>query len=167
MSQFDEGVETSMPDHELINEMIDVYRNLNIRLRGVDLNAIKDRKADNGESLVEILNRMRNREYNASQAIKRMSLNDPSAGEYTEDQQAVVLDELVATGVTPIIMLSQYGTAREATLSLLRTIEDETLDREVPSPRGTLSIREYCRALVNDDRSDEQLLSQLVEKAPA
>lgn len=156
-----------MPDQELINELIDIYRNLNLRLRGMDLNAIKDQKADNGETLEEILRRMRNREYNASQAIKLMSMNDAGAANLSEDQNAVVLDELVATGVTPIIMLSQYGTAREATLSLLRQIEDETLDQEVPSPRGTLSIRQYCRELLNDDRSDEQLLYQFTEKAPA
>lgn len=156
-----------MPDQELLNEMIEIYRDLNMRMRGADLIAIKDQKADNGETLEQILNRMRNREYNASQAIKLMSMGDAAAANIKEDQQAEVLDELVATGVTPIIMLSQYGTAREATLSLLRQINDEELDREQPSPRGTISIREYCRKLINDDREDEKLLNQLVEKAPA
>lgn len=156
-----------MPDQELINELIDIYRDLNMRLRGADLAAVKDQKADNGETLEQILLRMRNREYNASQAIKLMSLEDESSAEIQEDQHAGVLDELVATGVTPIIMLSQYGTAREATLSLLRTMEDEQLDKELPSPRGNMSIRQYCRELINDDRADEKLLNQLVEKAPA
>lgn len=156
-----------MPDQELLNEMIEIYRDLNMRLRGVDLNSMKDQKADNGETLAQILQRMRNREYNASQAIKLMSLHDSSAADIPEDRNADVLDELVATGVTPIIMLSQYGTAREATLSLLRQISDEVLDQEQPSPRGNISIREYCRKLINDDREDEKLLNQLVEKAPA
>jgi hypothetical protein len=155
-----------MPDQEILNEMIEVYRELNLKLRGVDLNAIKDQKADNGETLVEILNRMRNREYNSSQAIKIMSLGD-DASDIDESSQAVVLDELVATGVTPIILLSQFGTAREATLSLVRSASEETVDKEVGSPRGTMSIREYCRGLINDDRVDQKLLEQLVEKAPA
>lgn len=155
-----------MSDQEILNELIEIYRDLNMRLRGVDLVSMKDQKADNGETLEGILNRMRNREYNASQAIKLMSLRD-DASHIDESAQAVVLDELIATGVTPIIMLSQYGTAREATLSLIRQTNEETLDQEVGSPRGKMSIREYCRALINDDRSDEKLLNQLVEKAPA
>lgn len=153
-----------MPDQEILNEMIEIYRDLNMRLRGVDLAALKDKKADNGETLEQILNRMRNREYNASQAIKIMSMGD-DASSIDESAQAVVLDELISTGVTPIIMLSQYGTAREATLSLVRTVNEETVDREVDGPRGKMSIREYCRALVNDDRADEKLLNQLVEKS--
>lgn len=155
-----------MSDQEILNELIEIYRDLNMRLRGVDLVSMKDQKADNGETLEGILNRMRNREYNASQAIKLMSLRD-DASHIDESAQAVVLDELIATGVTPIIMLSQYGTAREATLSLIRQTDEETLDQEVGSPRGKMSIREYCRALINDDRADEKLLNQLVEKAPA
>lgn len=156
-----------MPDQELINEMIEIYRDLNMRLRGADLDSIKDQKADNGETVEQILRRMRNREYNASQAIKLMTLEDEAAGEIDEAHDSEVLNELVATGVTPIIMLSQYGTAREATLSLLRQISDEQLDKEEASPRGKISIREYCRKLVNDDREDEKLLNQIVEKTPA
>jgi hypothetical protein len=155
-----------MPDQEVLNEMIEIYRELNMKLRGVDLDAVKDQKADNGETIREILNRMRNREYNASQAIKMMSLGD-DASHIDESAQAEVLDELIATGITPIIMLSQYGTAREATLSLVRQANEETIDQEVGSPRGKMSIREYCRGLINDDRADQKLLNQLVEKAPA
>ena len=155
-----------MPDQEILNEMIEIYRELNMKLRGVDLVAIQDQKADDGESLNEIMNRMRNREYNASQAIKLMSMGQ-DASEIDESAQAEVLDELVATGVTPIIMLSQYGTAREATLSLLRQAEDETIDEELGSPRGKISIRQYSRELINDDRADQKKLEQIVEKAPA
>jgi hypothetical protein len=155
-----------MADQEILNEMIEIYRELNMKLRGVDLVAIQDQKSDNGETLREILNRMRNREYNASQAIKLMSLGDDASG-IDESNQAVVLDELIATGVTPIILLSQFGTAREATLSLLRQSEEDTIDAEIGSPRGKMSIREYCRALINDDRADQKLLEQIVEKTPA
>lgn len=155
-----------MPDQEILNEMIEVYRELNLKLRGIDLNAIKDQKAENGETLVEILNRMRNREYNSSQAIKIMSMGG-DASRFDESTHAQVLDELIATGITPIILLSQFGTAREANLSLIRQASEETIDQEVGSPRGKMSIREYCRALINDDRADQRLLEQLVEKAPA
>jgi hypothetical protein len=155
-----------MPDQEILNEMIEIYRDLNMKLRGPDLNAIAEQKADNGETLREILNRMRNREYNASQAIKLMSMG-LDASEVDESSQSVVLDELIATGITPIILLSQFGTAREATLSLLRQAEEETIDAELGGPRGKMSIRQYCRELINDDRADKKLLEQLVEKAPA
>jgi hypothetical protein len=155
-----------MADQEILNEMIEIYRELNLKLRGANLDAIKDQKADNGETVSQILNRMRNREYNASQAIKLMSMSE-DASDIKEDSQAEVLDELIVTGITPIIMLSQFGTAREATLSLIRQAEEETLDQEVGSPRGKMSIREYCRALINTDRADQKLLEQLVQKTPA
>ncbi len=155
-----------MPDQEILNEMIEIYRDLNLKLRGVDLVAVADKKADNGETVRDILNRMRNREYNASQAIKIMSMGE-DASNIDEKTQAAVLDELVATGVTPIILLSQFGTAREATLSLVRQVDDETIDAEQNGPRGKMSIREYCRGLINDDRADQKLLDQLVETAKA
>ncbi len=155
-----------MPDQEIMNEMIEIYRELNMKLRGMDLLSIKDQKADNGESLQDILQRMRNREYNASQAIKFMSLGD-DASQVDESANAAVLDELIATGVTPIIMLSQFGTAREATLSLLQQADDETIDQEIGSPRGKMSIRQYCRELINADREDQKMIEQIVEKAPA
>jgi hypothetical protein len=155
-----------MADQEIINEMIEIYRDLNMRLRGVDLNAIKDKKADNGETVETILRRMRDREYNSSQAIKLMSMGEDSSG-IEETNPAAVLDELILTGVTPIILLSQYGTAREATLSLIRGLNDEAWDQEHNTPRGKMSIREYCRGLVNDDREDEKILNQLVEKTAA
>jgi hypothetical protein len=152
-----------MADQEIINEMIAVYRDLNMRLRGQDLDAIKDKKADNGETLEGVLRRMRNREYNSSQAIKLMSMGEDSSG-IEEANPAAVLDELVVTGIKPIILLSQYGTAREATLSLVRGLDDEAWDSEYSTPRGNMTLREYLRALVNDDREDEKLLDQLVEK---
>lgn len=155
-----------MADQELINEMIQIYRELNLKLRGVDLIPIAETKADNGESLRDILNRMRNREYNASQAVKLMSMGD-GASRVDETAQATVLDDLISTGVTPIILLSQFGTAREATLSLLQQADETVIDKETASPRGQMSIREYCRALINDDRADQKLLDQLVETAKA
>lgn len=155
-----------MADQEIINEMIAVYRDLNLRLRGADLDAIKDKKADNGDTLETILRRMRNREYNSSQAIKLMSMGEDSS-DIEEQNPAVVLDELVITGVTPIILLSQYGTAREATLSLVRGMGDEAWDTEYSTPRGNMTLREYMRALINDDREDEKMLNQLVEKTAA
>ena len=155
-----------MSDQEIINELVEIYRELNMQLRGQDLIAIKDSKADNGETLEQILKRMRDREYLGSQVIKLMSLGTQQAGR-VELQDASVLDELVATGVTPIIMLSQYGTAREATLSLVRTMSEEAWDQEHDTPEGRMSIREYCRTLINADREDQKLLNQLVEKAPA
>jgi hypothetical protein len=155
-----------MADQEIINEMIAVYRDLNMRLRGVDLNAIKDKKADNGETVETILRRMRDREYNSSQAIKLMSMGEDSSN-IEETNPAAVLDELILTGITPIILLSQYGTAREATLSLIRGLGDEAWDQEHDTPRGRMSIREYLRGLINNDREDEKILSQLVEKTAA
>ena len=155
-----------MPDQEILNEMIAVYRDLNLRLRGTDLDSIKGNKADNGETLEQILGRMRDREYNCSQAIKRMSIGDDASG-IDEKARAEVLDELILTGITPMILLSQYGTAREATLSLIRSLDDEAWDAERQTPRGKMTIREYLRAILNDDREDEKLLSQLVETAAA
>lgn len=155
-----------MADQEILNELIAVYRDLNMRLRGADLDAIKEKKADNGETVLEILRRMRNREYNASLAVKQMSMDGDSSA-IDESSNAEVLDELILTEMTPKILLSQFGTAREATLSLLRNIGEEEWDKEHPTPRGNMTMREYLRAVVNDDREDEKLLNQLVETAAA
>jgi hypothetical protein len=154
-----------MPDQEIINEMIGVYRDLNLKLRGLDLDRFAGKKNEKGETLVDVLRRMRNREYNSSQAIKLMSLGD-ERGRIREATEATVLDELVATGITPIILLSQFGTAREATLSLVRTMADEDWDTQHTTPRGEMSIREYLRAIVNDDHEDVRSIDQLVAQAP-
>jgi hypothetical protein len=155
-----------MADQEIINEMIGVYRDLNLRLRGADLNSLAGKKTDKGETLEDILRRMRNREHNSSQAIKIMSLGE-DATRFREATDATVLDDLILTGVTPIILLSQFGTAREATLSLVRSMADEDWDTKHETPRGEMSIREYLRAIVNDDHDDVRAIESLGVATPA
>lgn len=135
-----------MPDQEIIEGLIATYRELNYRMRG-------DGKALSGdahEALVSTLRSLRDRELRASQAIKRILLGEA----VDEDDEAPLLETEFAESIshTPNVLLSQFGTAREATLAMVRELPDEEWNKVVQTPRGQMSLRDYLKTLVDRDR---------------
>ena len=133
-----------MPDQEVIDGLIASYRELNHRIRGANLVG-----AGEDSPITQVLRRLRDRELRASQAIKRMLLSEPVEGTDEAEAEAV---EYQGIRVSPTVMLSQFGTAREATLAMIRELPDEEWNRKVQSPLGEMTLREYLQSLVDRDR---------------
>ncbi|ACZ40567.1 hypothetical protein [Sphaerobacter thermophilus] len=146
-----------MPDQEIINGLIATYRELNHRVRG----DAKDLSGDAHEALVSTLRRLRDRELRASQAIKRILVGDA----VDEDDEAPLTETEFAESMSnsPNVLLSQFGTAREATLAMVRDLPDEEWNKVVQTPRGQMSLRDYLKTLVDRDRQKLEEIDGLLK----
>ncbi len=157
-----------MADRDVIDALIATCRELNQRFRPklLALNSGQDPKA-NPDSVAGILYRLRNRELNASQAVKEMLLSGETSITDDEAEPMVTLQQ-TALGLTPAVLLSQFGTAREATLAMVRDLPDEVWQQAFNTPRGHMTLREYLQSLVERDRTTiEQLEQHLAQASPS
>jgi hypothetical protein len=158
-----------MADRDVVEALIATYRELNQRFRpllaamNADAGAVEDPTSPLG-----ILYRLRNRELNASQAIKEML----RGGERTivdDEAEPLVTLQQTALGLVPIVLLSQFGTAREATLAMVCDLPDSVWQQEFETPRGRMTLRAYLETLIARDREAiralEERLGQLAPKS--
>jgi len=158
-----------MADRDVIEALIATYRELNQRFRPVlaamnaDVGSVDDPTTPLG-----ILYRLRNRELNASQAIKEMLRR----GERTildDEGEPLLTVQQAVSGLTATVLLSQFGTAREATLAMVRDLPDEVWQEEFETPRGRMTLRAYLETLVARDREAiralEERLGQLASRS--
>ncbi len=149
-----------MADRDVIEGLIATYRELNQRFRPVlaAMNA-EAGSIDDPASPLGILYRLRNRELNASQAIKEML----RGGERTivdDEGEALVTVQQTALGLIPTVLLSQFGTAREATLAMVRDLPDSVWQQEFETPRGRMTLRAYLETLIQRDREAIRALEE-------
>lgn len=149
-----------MADRDVIEGLIATYRELNQRFRPIlaAMNA-EAGSIDDPASPLGILYRLRNRELNASQAIKEML----RGGERTivdDEGEALVTVQQTALGLIPTVLLSQFGTAREATLAMVRDLPDSVWQQEFETPRGRMTLRAYLETLIQRDREAIRALEE-------
>lgn len=142
-----------MPDQSVIDSLIATYRDLNFRIRGLGA------QADANTALVDALRALRDRELRASQAIKQILAGDA----VTEDDELPLGDEAPLGGNTAASLLSQFGTAREATLAMIRELPDEEWNKTVTTPRGELTLAAYVQTLIDRDRQRLEEIDNLLK----
>jgi hypothetical protein len=138
-----------MPDLDLIDRLVATYRIL--------IHTVRQRPEaglDGGEgSPRTIIRNLRNDELHFSQNLKaRISGQAVGLPDSTEGQRDVGTAGLQSTTAE---LIAQFGTARESTLAMLRSLPDEQWDETGDHPR---SIRTEVFDLVARDR---QVLEQL------
>lgn len=131
-------------NEDLVNRMIDTFRQLNLLIRPLSDEQLEARSGASA-SIQQILKGLRDGELRFSQLIKEKltgqkineSLGDnaPVIGLETGDEHAHVL-------------LSQFGTARESTLSLIREMSDAHWNDSVSGR----SIAERVQEQVENDQ---------------
>lgn len=146
-----------MPYSDLIDSLIGTYRELNLKLRTVT----EERLAANGNggSARDVVSAMRNRELIASQQLKLMMLADyaNTAADVVDPASLDPVDQQ-----TTRTLLSEFGTARESILAVVREMPDEALDRELPSPDGPMSIATFLKRLNDQDAQDRRKIDQIL-----
>lgn len=135
-----------MADQELIGGLISTYRELNTRVRAVPEDRLQV-GGGKGGSVREVVTRLRDSELKFSQALKERVTGVPMSDMFGEDEVPVVGTEGLDDSTASII--SQFGTARESTLALLRTLPTEDWDQAV---EGGEAIRTRIRQLHENDR---------------
>src|SRR5918998_5593910 len=106
-----------MAAQDLMDGLITTYRVLNTKVRQVPEERLRA-KAGDGASVRDLVSRLRDNELRFSQALKERLTGIPMPEMMGEDDAPVVGTENV-DDTTPVI-LSQFGTARESTLAMLR-----------------------------------------------
>jgi hypothetical protein len=143
-----------MAHMDLIDSLIATYRTLNMRVRPLDP-ATAGQLAAGGTTLRSVIADMRNQELTASQTLKNMTLSDTSAGGISTAE----VDILPPSDEENVrVLLSEFGTAREAILALIRELSDEQWETERPGASGPTTVLAYVQALT---QRDQQVLSQL------
>jgi hypothetical protein len=148
-----------MQEQEIFNGLIATYRDLNLRVRPLPEERLR---MGHGRATVKhIIAEMRDDELHFSQALKDRLGGEPMVDVLGSKASGEEVEELVVPGPddTTAEVLSQFGTARESTLAMLRGMTPDEWD----SPAGGgLTIRQASeKLLANDARHMERIVRLL------
>lgn len=137
-----------MQDQEIFNGLIATYRDLNLRVR--PLSEERLRLGHGRSTLKGVIEDMRDDELRFSQALKDRLGGAPMMEVLKSQGAAFGAEELVVPGPddTVAAVLSQFGTARESTLAMLRGLTPDEWD--APGAGG-LTIRQASEVLLGSD----------------
>ena len=145
-----------MGEQELFNGLIATYRDLNLKVRPLPEERLSLRSGR--ESVRRIIVDMRDDELRFSQALKDR-LGGASMIDVLAHRGEDVELEIPSPDDTTVEVLSQFGTARESTLAMLRGMPPESWDESGP---GGLTIRGASEGLLaNDGRHMEKIVRLL------
>jgi hypothetical protein len=148
-----------MQDQEIFNGLIATYRDLNLRVRPLSEDRLR---LGQGRSTVKhVIADMRDDELRFSQALKDRLGGAPMDKVLRDEGDADGREELVVPGPDDTVaeVLSQFGTARESTLAMLRGLTPDEWD--APGAGG-FTIRQASERLMgNDARHMEKIVRLL------
>ena len=145
-----------MAHQELVDGLIATYRELNAKVRPLPEARLTAPGAESG-SVRDVLVRMRDNELRFSQALKERLTGVPMPEMFGEDETVVIGTESARDST--LAVLSQFGTARESTLTLLRSLSEQQWDE--PTETGhTLAGR--VQQLLDHDRRQVDRINGLL-----
>lgn len=140
---------------ELIDGLINTFRELNIKVRPVP-DAQTRQAGAGGTAVRDVVRRLRDDELRFSQALKESVTGVPMPDIF-EDEAPIVGTE--QSDDTTAVLIAQFGYAREVTLALLRALEESDWDESI---EGGKTIRMRIQELVDNDRRQlERIMSSL------
>ncbi len=145
-----------MGEQELFNGLIATYRDLNLKVRPLAEERLSLGKGRN--SVRRIILDMRDDELRFSQALKDRLAGSPMDDVLSVKQAEHELD-IPSPDDTTVEVLSQFGTARESTLAMLRGMPPESWDDQV---HGPLTIRGASEALLANDGTHMEKIVRLL-----
>lgn len=148
-----------MQDQEIFNGLIATYRDLNLRVRPLPDDRLR---LGQGRSTVKhVITDMRDDELRFSQALKDRLGGAPMAEVLKAQGGAGEAEELVVPGPDDTVaeVLSQFGTARESTLAMLRGMTPDEWD--APGAGG-VTIRQASEVLLGNDAKHMERIVRLL-----
>jgi hypothetical protein len=150
-------MEGLVPHTDLIDSLIATYRTLNLTIRPLQLEQALT-PGSGGKSVRDLIADLRERELITSQQLKNMTIADTTVAPARDMTPPDPADDQNVR-----VLLSEFGTAREAILALVREMSDEQWEMEREGPNGMTSIQAVIQDLVSQD---QQYLSQLQALLP-
>jgi len=129
-----------LANSDVIASLIDTYRNLNLKIRPLDS------ATGNSAGVLEAMATMRESEIRSSQLIKLMLLGD-SSGDTTIPEPPPS-----ANPTSVRVLLSEFGTAREAILAAVREMSEEDINAARPGFSAAGSIGEVLKQIAERDK---------------
>jgi hypothetical protein len=134
-----------MSEQDIFNGLIATYRDLNLKVRPLPDERLT--LGGTGSSVRDVVLAMRDHELRFSQALKDRLSGVSLSGAFG-DKGETMLIEIPSPDDTTVEVISQFGTARESTLAMLRGMAPETWDdRE----HGPATVREATEDLLASD----------------
>jgi hypothetical protein len=134
-----------MSEQELFNGLIGTYRELNLKVRTLPEERLSLGRAR--DTVRHVILEMRDDELRFSQALKDR-LNGAAMADVFSGKHKELDVEIPSPDDTTAEVLSQFGTARESTLAMLRGMAPEAWDDPAAGP---LTIRNASEALLASD----------------
>ena len=150
------GGSEAVAQQDLIDGLIATYRELNNRVRPLPEERLTMPDA-NGATIRDVLVRLRDQELKFSQALKER-ISGGSVADLFSDVEAGVLGT-ESSHDSSVVVLSQFGTARESTLAMLRGLDPAAW---TDSSDGGRSIADSIRQLVQHDRRQVERINGLL-----
>lgn len=133
-----------MAERDLIDGLIATYRELNSRVRPLPEDRL--RLVGKEGSVRDVVARLRDDELRFSQALKQVTTGIPTPDVFGEEMAVVGTESSDDSTAT---ILAQFGTARESTLAMLRSLPSSEWDTQID---GTRSVRSRIERLNENDR---------------
>jgi hypothetical protein len=134
-----------MDEQSLFNGLIGTYRELNMKVRTLPEERL--RLGRGRDTVRNVLLDMRDDELRFSQALKDRLVGAPMADLFRA-QDEVDTPEIPSPDDTTVEVISQFGTARESTLAMLRGMPPDAWDDQT---QGAFTIREATSGLLAND----------------
>lgn len=135
-----------MANTEKLSKLVETVRMLNWEVRPKINSTPGGNEA--GNPLHSVLADIRNNEIRSSQLIRSMSLAE------TADQENMgrVVEQVQASTIGSRQLLSEFATAREAILSILRNLSDERWAETHETAEGSISYEDVVDQLIESDK---------------
>ena len=134
-----------MGEQELFNGLIATYRELNLKVRALPEERLTLGRS--GNTVRDVVLEMRDDELRFSQALKDRLSGVGLSGAFG-DRATTELIEIPSPDDTTVEIISQFGTARESTLAMLRGMAPESWDDQ---DHGPTTVREATEGLLASD----------------
>lgn len=143
-----------MSDRELIDGLISTYRELNLKVRGQSEDRLRLAGA-HGSVRDEVMD-LRDDELKFSQALKDSISGIPIPDLFAEEASVLGTERSTDTTAT---VLAQFGTARESTLAMMRSLPATEWDKQL---EGAPSVRTRGSELLKNDRAHMERIVTLL-----
>ena len=145
---------TETTSADLISALIQTYRTLNHEIRPRDERELRSR-GSGGHAVRDVVEQMRDDEMRFSQALKERISGVPMP-DWLQNELPVIGTE--SEGDSTAVLIAQFGTARESTLAMLRTLDAADWDAELDEGQP---IRQRIVELVENDQRHLQRLGAI------
>jgi hypothetical protein len=148
---------------QLIDALVATYRELNTRVRPLEEAQLTAKAAATGTgaaaSVHDIIARMRNDELRFAQALKERITGVPMPDIFEDDAPIIGTE---SENDTTVVLISQFGTARATTLTMLKGLSDDDWNTTVDEGK---TIHDRVQELVaSDKRQLERIMQQVAVK---